>query len=89
MCSSLVSYNIWFDSRTIAAAFIKDGSVAAKKYTYDYTLNNNIIYKYRSRLDRIYYKGQIEQSGFTLFGNDTQLPLSDHYGIQLDFTLKK
>jgi endonuclease/exonuclease/phosphatase family metal-dependent hydrolase len=73
-------------------AFVQDGSSNLKKYTYDYTTNRNIPNKYKTRLDRIYYKGSIVQKSFSLIGTEdiasSGAPPSDHYGLRLDFSIK-
>lgn len=68
------------DKLNIADAFIVDGSIEEKRYTYDCNNNENIIYKFRSRLDRIYHRG-VTQLSFSMFGMTD--PPSDHYGLKM------
>lgn len=71
--------------------FIIDGSNKDKEYTYDYKTNKNVLYKYQTRLDRIYYT-KLKQLDFSLFGEmeipEIAIPPSDHYGIRMVFELK-
>lgn len=74
----------------ITDAFIADGSDESKKYTYDCMTNDNVLNKFRTRLDRIYYKGNIRQHEFNLFGEtpiaETRAPPSDHFGVRMVFS---
>lgn len=68
------------------------GCPANMQYTYDAKTNNNILNKFQSRLDRIYYKtkSKLVPTEFQLVGNynipSTKAPPSDHYGILVKFS---
>lgn len=68
------------------------GSPATARFTYDAKTNSNILNKYQSRLDRIYYQSsKLAQTKFELTGNynipTTKAPPSDHYGILAEFDI--
>ena len=62
------------------------------KYTYDYKTNENVknkgSMKFRSRLDRILYNGEVILNNFDLItGIDGLIQPSDHHGIIAEFCL--
>jgi endonuclease/exonuclease/phosphatase family metal-dependent hydrolase len=71
--------------------WITAGSPNEARYTYDAKTNDNILNKFQSRLDRIYYKFKSNwvQTSFQLVGNynipTTKAPPSDHYGVLVKF----
>lgn len=71
--------------------WITAGSPNELRFTYDAKTNNNILNKFQSRLDRIYYKFKSSwvQTNFQLVGNynipSTKAPPSDHYGVLVKF----
>jgi hypothetical protein len=72
--------------------FIEFGSPKHLEFTYDHTKNNNTYFKYRSRLDRIYYKNlknTMEPYTFSFMGQEPvngYLFLSDHFGVVACFS---
>jgi len=84
--------DIFPQNERIYDAYIVDGSSKDKEYTYDCKTNKNVLYKYQTRLDRIYYSN-LKQLDFSLFGEteipEIEVPPSDHYGIRMAFELKK
>ena len=79
--------------------FIEFGSPKHLEYTYDYSKNNNVLYKKKSRLDRIYYKSKpkelkkendliLEPYSFSFLGQEPSiinLYSSDHFGLVATF----
>lgn len=58
------------------------------KYTYDYDSNEHLLFlgrKFRSRLDRILFTGELISSNFRLLDNKENLSPSDHHGIYVEF----
>ena len=60
------------------------------KYTYDYSMNNNVYLKKKSRLDRIYYQSSsMKPNSFAFLGqepNQEGIYPSDHFGILSTFS---
>lgn len=78
--------------------WIENGSNRSTEYTFNSYTNpilksknygNNNFQKYRSRLDRIVHISNMYSLYHTLFGNSSNITLSDHYGIITNFSSNK
>jgi endonuclease/exonuclease/phosphatase (EEP) superfamily protein YafD len=75
-------------------AWVIDGEANEKKYTYDSSTNENLMLRnvgfYKSRIDRILYKGSgiLNLTKFDLLIGDRNLVQpSDHHGIMVTFEI--
>ena len=77
----------WANSM-ISKCGLKDVTGRDNQYTYDCNLNLN-AYTFRSRLDRIFYKGNLDLSSHKLIGTNVLPEIrthpSDHFGILCNF----
>ena len=58
------------------------------EFTFDYTMNSNILGDYKSRIDRVFYSPNVNVNKFELIGTENtvmNLPPSDHFGIYTEF----
>lgn len=75
----------------VTDAFLEIGQPEEHRFSYDAERNNNINSKYRSRLDRVYFKSdKFVITDYQLVGTANlptiNIPASDHFGIQVQFS---